>query len=370
MKINLFDSEIPMQCGAIIAFLIGSGFASGQEVFQFFSAYGLYQSLGALLISLLIFLIITVTVIKDATERKVKSPSIVFEYYCGAAVGKLMEILSPVILFMIYVVMISGGGILLSEVLHISPLTGRIVFTFIVGSTVMLGLKHLVNIIGGIGNIIIFLVLSVGFICLCRSWENIGVTENIMMTVADNQKATPYWWLSGITYSTFCAVTILPFLVEIGRHIRNSSNAVRVGVLSSCAFILAAAVLSLSMIANASDIISTDIPSVTLANSINSRLGLIFTMCMVAGVFTTAVPMLWSCCNRISRNEKSLYFKGGVLFLSAISNMCTNVSFLELVNLIYPYIGYIGMFIVLGILKKQLFEPAFLYIEGREQCRR
>ncbi|MFR3272824.1 MAG: hypothetical protein ACLTQI_02610 [Slackia sp.] len=39
---------------AFVAFLIGSGYASGQEIMQFFTAYGIW-SIGGLLIALVLF---------------------------------------------------------------------------------------------------------------------------------------------------------------------------------------------------------------------------------------------------------------------------------------------------------------------------
>ena len=40
--------------GAFIAFMIGSGFATGQEIMQFFTSYGIY-SLGGIIISMVLF---------------------------------------------------------------------------------------------------------------------------------------------------------------------------------------------------------------------------------------------------------------------------------------------------------------------------
>lgn len=48
--INLMN--VMKYAGAYIAFEIGSGFATGQEILQFYSAYGLF-SIGGALISML-----------------------------------------------------------------------------------------------------------------------------------------------------------------------------------------------------------------------------------------------------------------------------------------------------------------------------
>lgn len=47
-KMNV--KQIIIYAGAFIAFLVGSGFATGQEIMQYFVAYGFMGILGALIV--------------------------------------------------------------------------------------------------------------------------------------------------------------------------------------------------------------------------------------------------------------------------------------------------------------------------------
>ena len=198
--------------GAMVAFLIGSGFASGQEVMQFFSSYGVIRSgLGGLL-SLATFIWFTTTVLVDGRALKLESTNSIFKHYCGDIIGTFFEWLAPLFLFGVFVVMLSGAGAISKEYLGISEELGRLVMAVLSLATVLLGLEKLVDVVGRIGPLIIILVCGVGFASIFTG-SNLGEADTIMGTVT-MIKAAPNWWLSGITYASFCAVTILPFLAD------------------------------------------------------------------------------------------------------------------------------------------------------------
>ena len=63
--------------GAYIAFLIGSGFATGQEVLQYFTSYGYMGVVGALL-TLVLFLYVGVSFITAGFENKFEKGSAIW----------------------------------------------------------------------------------------------------------------------------------------------------------------------------------------------------------------------------------------------------------------------------------------------------
>ena len=68
--------------GAYIAFCIGSGYATGQEIMQFFSAFG-WKSIGAVIISMVLFVWLGATMMRDGRKLCFKTDTEVWRYYCG-----------------------------------------------------------------------------------------------------------------------------------------------------------------------------------------------------------------------------------------------------------------------------------------------
>jgi len=339
--------------GAIIAFLIGSGFASGQEVKQFFTAYGpVYGTLGGL-ITLAILLYATIVVLNDGRKLKLEDTNSIFRYYCGNVVGRFFEWLMPLFLLGIYVIMLSGASSLLSEYFGLPPAFGRILMLVLSLGTVLLGLERLTNVIGNIGPVIIAFVIAVALGCIFA--HPAGIAEAASDYQAYHMtKATAAWWLSGITYGTFCAFTLMPFLAGIGKTLKSEQECTKSGALGSGAFAGTAILLSCGMSAYLPQLFDKSVPTVLMADFLIPGVGVVFSVIMLAGIYTTAVPMLWSVCNKLVTDDKSRKFRIMAVAFAALSYFGGSLPFATLINIIYPYMGYFGIAVLACIVLKRL----------------
>jgi uncharacterized membrane protein YkvI len=339
--------------GSIVAFLIGSGFASGQEVMQFFTSYGvLWSGLGGL-ISLALFLWFTTITVQDAQILKLEDTNAIFEHYCGKIVGTVFKWVTPVFLFMIYVIMLSGAGALLFEFYGLPAVIGRTVMSLLSLVTVLLGLNRLVSVVGRIGPFLILFIIFIGTAAIVTNLDGIREASAVLPALSMT-RATKYWWFSGITYASFCAVTILPFLAGIGRSNQNRREVTLSGALGCGAFMLTAMTVSYGMLAYIQQVYDKNIPAVFVSNLLFPGSGVLFSIVMYAGIYTTAVPMLWSSCNKISSDEKGLKFRLSVLILGVIAFFGGRLPFATLVNIVYPYMGYLGIVLFAGMLITQI----------------
>lgn len=70
MKEKMNAGRVIKFAGAYIAFIIGSGFATGQEIIQFYTSYGWF-SVGAILISMFFFAWVGATVMGIGYKIKI-----------------------------------------------------------------------------------------------------------------------------------------------------------------------------------------------------------------------------------------------------------------------------------------------------------
>ncbi len=76
--------------GAYAACAIGSGFATGQEIMQFFTAQGAMSILGAV-VTMLIFGWAGGTVMKDSSDLGLENPGLIARFYFGEKIGFLFD---------------------------------------------------------------------------------------------------------------------------------------------------------------------------------------------------------------------------------------------------------------------------------------
>ena len=92
--------------GAYVAWVMGSGFATGQEILQFFTSYG-YTSVILIVMNLAGFLLIGPMILQAGFENGEESH---FRYFCGKRLGTFYDWFLPVSMFAGMVILISGSG--------------------------------------------------------------------------------------------------------------------------------------------------------------------------------------------------------------------------------------------------------------------
>lgn len=96
--------------GAFTAFQIGAGFASGQEVMQYFGTYGgMYPMIMPLIALVLVTFYCIATFYTGYTER-FEDPNDAYEYFCGSALGKIINILTNLVIGLTCLAMFAGCG--------------------------------------------------------------------------------------------------------------------------------------------------------------------------------------------------------------------------------------------------------------------
>lgn len=337
--------------GAYIAFIIGSGFATGQEIMQFFASNGLY-SIGSILISLILFIYFGGVILGNGYDFKTIKNHSHYKYFCGNILGGVYEILVPILLFISVIIMISGAGATLKEYYNLNYFVGCLIMAGLVLVAYICGLNKLINTIGFIGPVIVLFSLIVGFIILFKNYENLKyifmVIENVNIP-----KAGGNWIRSGILYAAYNLVTSVLFFSTVGACADTRKEAVYGATLGSALLVFVILIMNLALLSKIEDIKNLAIPTLYFAKSISPLLGKVFSLVLLGGIFSTAAPNFWTVCNKISENVK-INPKLIAIFVAVIAFMGGLLPFEKLVGNVYPLTGFLGIVLFVCILTKQI----------------
>lgn len=341
--------------GAIIAYLIGSGFATGQEALQFYISFGFKQAIGGFLISLILLSWVAATILDDGRVLKLVQPSEIFFYYCGKHLGRLYEIFTIIVLYMLFVVMISGSGAVMHEYYGIEHYVGCLVMALISLVTVLLGLEKIVNIIGRMGPLIVFVAITLGLVNVINNYEHLSQADNVMrgLKIA---RASTNWLRSAILYVSLCTIVMVPFLAGMGAGAESKKEAWLSGILGGTFFTLGAMAVGFGMLASIGRVYNLQAPALALADFVYPGFGIVYSTIIVLGIYTTSVPMLWAPCKRINADEKSMAFKLAAVLGTIVAYFGGKLHFSTLVNIIYPFCGYLGAVLLVCIVAKKVTE--------------
>ena len=154
--------------GAYIAFTIGSGFATGQEVLQFFTSYGPAGYIGAL-VSMFLFAAMGAALMVKGHELNLTVQTEIFRYYCGKYIGYILEFFTIICLFCVVSIMFAGSGAVAAEYFGVGAEIGKLGMAILCVVTVLLGLNGLVDIIGAIGPVITVFTILIGIVTAVTS---------------------------------------------------------------------------------------------------------------------------------------------------------------------------------------------------------
>jgi uncharacterized membrane protein YkvI len=184
--------------GAVIAFLIGSGFATGQEILQYFTSYGYWGVFGTGLLVLVLMIYVNVEFITVGQVKQFPKPSMIYEYYCRKYIGTFFDYFSILFIFMSFMVMVAGAGTTVNQHYGLPTYVGGIALAVLAAATVFFGLGRLVDVIGKIGPVIVIVAIALGISAIVRNPA--GIAEgNALLPTLELTKASSSWYLSALS---------------------------------------------------------------------------------------------------------------------------------------------------------------------------
>ncbi len=369
--------------GAYVAYVIGSGFATGQEIVQFFTVYGI-KGIAGMLVCTVLFAAMGSTLLADGfrygngeisklqnsrykkrtlnkPENKVDNIGGVYEYYCGSALGKVFELLMPIILFCTVVIMIAGAGAAAREYYGFDYQVGCTAMAFILFSSYMLGFYKIVNAIGFLAPVIIIFMIAVGILTISNSgagsFTEILLQFDVMEKSIDTETLTSgegiyslKWLFSAMLYASYNTVSAVAFFRALGSSAVSISSAKAGGILGGVMLMTAAFMMNLAIMTKAEIAVKLSIPTLYLAWLISPLLGLAFSAVLLIEIFSTAAPMMWTVCSRFAADGTPKAFAVGLAFIVP-AYLASGVSFEKLISCVYPCTGILGFLFMFCLLK-------------------
>jgi uncharacterized membrane protein YkvI len=335
--------------GAILAFLIGSGFATGQEVLQYYTAYGYWGIFGTGLVVLVLITYVAVEFLRVGHAERFERPSLVFRHYCGKHLGAFFDYFSILFVFLSFTVMVAGAGAVFQEHYGLSKYVGGVGLAVVVAAVVWFGLGSIVEVIGKIGPLIVVAAVALGIFGVVNNPQGLSEAGSILPEL-DVTRASSNWFFAGLSYVGFCMLWLAAFLTALGRKAERRREATSGGILGGIAFAAACMVVGLGLLANIARVHDAEIPMLVLAGDLSAVLASGISVMILAGILTTAVPLLWTVSSRF-RAEGTPAFKYLTIALAVLGAVVGLVlPFSQMVNLVYVINGYVGILLLILML--------------------
>lgn len=323
-----------------IGTVVGAGFASGQEVLQFFGLLGPW-GLAAAIVALTGFAFFGYLVMDAGREAKATSHLALLRH----TTGRLTPAFDLVITFFLFgalSAMIAGAGSVLRQEFGIPWIAGAGLLCLVTIVTVLFGLKGVVASISAIVPFLLGSVLVVSFAVLYMRGPALHSPP------AGSQPAVSSWPLAGVTYISYNIIMSIPVLASLGGSLRTRDEAGWGAYLGAFGLGLALILVYLSLVSSFPEVIAFEVPMAYLASSVHVLGGPFYTFVFLAEVYSTAVANLYGFSARLTRNG-SRAFRVTTVLTGLAGLAAASVGFSTLVHVVYPLVGWVGLALLIAL---------------------
>jgi uncharacterized membrane protein YkvI len=344
-----------------MATIIGAGFASGQEIMQFFTGYYEGGFYGIVLAGILFSIIGYVVLDKVYSERIRNYEEFLFPTV-GWFLGWVMEILVTLFMISVFCIMIAGAGGIISDKLNISNQFAVLIVAGICAIVFFTEIKGIINISSLVTPILVIGILGFGIYIIFSKEVAVFSFSDSMTKMTDN------WFFSSLLYVSYNSITSIVVMCSLLPYLKSKKTAHFGGILGGMMLCVMAIVINFAIYLFYPNIISKELPVMGMVDSYNIFLGGVYSVILLLAMFISALTAGFGFVERIS-NKVNINKKIIILIICAISIPLSSVGFSGLISTIYPVFGYMGMFMIFVILI-QSFVKIPAYVKSKTTGRR
>lgn len=324
----------------IIGTLIGAGFASGQEIYVFFFSYGIKGFIGIIISSVVMGVLIYKTLgiinkyninsYKDLLDILIKNKK-ENKYF---NLKNIINLIINIFILVTFFIMIAGFGAYFEQQFGINSLVGSsilAILNFVIFLTSVKGVIKANELL--VPMLIVFLVI-IGFINII----DINIVKLGNYIIRTNQSN---YILSAIIYASYNSILLIPVLITLKKYINTKKQILFISLISTIIVILLATIIFLILIRVDVDITKLEMPAVYVVSNIFKFLEIIYGFIILGSIFTTSISLGTSFLQNVSKNKRSYTQIAAIMCITSI--LTSQIGFSNLINLLYPIFGYLGL---------------------------
>ncbi|WP_203290051.1 hypothetical protein [Metabacillus sp. cB07] len=320
--------------------VVGAGFATGREIVEFFTQYGVYGMFGILLCGYF-FMHLGSKIMIISKRIGANSYQDLNFFLFGKSCGTVVNLFMLVVLFGVTSVMLSGAGAIFEEQLNLSSRFGVMLTIALTLIAMSFGSKGLFSV-----NIIVVPMLILFSVLVAASSFDAHSAKSLM-----SGHSSFKWIISAVSYAAFNLAMAEAVLVPLAKEIEDERTAKWGGIAGGAilTFILLSSHFALSSLR---DVISYDIPMAEVMKASVFSFFIIYILVIYGEVFTSVIGNLFG----LERHLVSVVPLPGMLIIALLlcgAFFISLIDYSSLIAVLYPVFGYMSLIFLLLLMVRK-----------------
>lgn len=332
-----------MYLGAIL----GAGFASGRECWQFFGVFGRKGYFGAVFTTV-VFVVLALMLTYIARSKNTMDLGKLISPFDNYALESAIGYILAGIYYTLIISMSAAGGALLHQELGIDRRIGGILLVVLVLLTVFGDFERLTRAFGFlVPGVFVIGIVTILTIIVSGQFHQSGAVSGFPAS-----EMAPYWWISGIVFAAYNSLGFITMAGGCALQAKDSKTAYRGAFLGSFLPGLMTVLLLVALRKDMAFSATLDLPMLGYSLRISKVLNILYALILYGSIYSTAAGTFYGFSTKLPRNR----FKKPIMVAAAFAGFGIGLSgFKTLVAYLYPPQGYIGI-IFIGMIVMNFFK--------------
>nr|WP_212926225.1 hypothetical protein [Oceanobacillus sp. J11TS1] len=337
--------KILVIASAFIGVIVGAGFASGQEVLQYFTSFGTIGIL-AVFVSTVLFAYVGMMLVWLGSKAQTSSYNKVIYKISGKYFGFVVDCVLVFTVFGVGVVMLAGAGANLNQQFGLPHVVGAILMTVLVLLTGMLKVKKVVGVISSITPFLILFVIIISVYSFVTMDSSFSELDSVARSHGPN---FPNWFVAGLNYATFNTSVGAAMSIVMGSAEKDRKTAAIGGLVGGIGLGLLILLSHFAIFAKIEEVGNLEMPMLGIVNNVSPVLGIIMALVLFGMIFNTAISMFYAFVARFAAVETKKF--NIILAVALVAGFILSlVGFTDLVSKFYTLIGYMGLALIIVLI--------------------
>lgn len=317
--------------------VVGAGFASGREIWQFFGMFTENAIKGVALTGIF-YVVFGLMVTLIAQKGKTCD---IGELIVPGNNRKLINLIGyfvAVILLTTIVSMFAAGGALVSQQFGINTLVGSIVLMIAVVATVIGGFNRLSKMFKMVMPVLLFIVIGTALIVIFSDLPKGTMQGEVTITgLTDN------WAVSSFLYMSYNLMAIIPILGTASINAKNTKHAIGGALLGSFFLCVMVLVVCKAMLTDPGYSHVIDMPMLAIAGKLGKGAGILYAVVLMFAIYSSCSSNFYGFTTKLKEDKN----KNKKIILCAIAGLvCSMAGFKTIVAYLYSGIGVLGIGVI------------------------
>lgn len=317
--------------------IMGAGFASGREIWQFFCVFGDRGYIGIVVIGIM-FMVIGVMTSKIARTLATNDMGKVIVPGNNSKLVEFVGYFMALMLFTVLITMSSAGGALFYQQFGQSRILGGAVIICLVILTVIGGFERVSKVFRFIMPVLVIVVVSVCLMVIFMDLPQSKEQAEIMIS-----PLTPNWFLSAMQYISYNVLALVPIVATASVNAKSDKHAFFGTALGAVFLGILAFVLGTAMFTDMGFSQAMDMPMLGYSSKISSGVNIIYTCVLLFAIYASATSNYYGFTTKMkSQNHRKLK----IIIIAWLGFLCGLIGFTNIISFMFPIEGFMGFAII------------------------